>query len=133
MKNESKYNTKEKVLIYALAVGIGTVLSMLSVLFLGLVSLLLDLGEASASLFAALSLAVGGFSSAHLSSKKFKKKGIVNGIICAAVTFLLVFFISLIVDNGGITLNTLFNLVAALLSGLIGGISGVGQKKYGRM
>ena len=133
MKYESKYNTKEKALVFALAIGIGTFLSMLSVLVLAFLSLILDLGEASASLFAALSLAIGGFSSAFLSSKKFKKNGLLNGVICAAATFLLVFFISLVVDKDGITLNTLFNLLAALLSGLIGGIFGTGDKKYDRI
>ncbi len=133
MKNESIYNAKEKALIFALAISVGVVISLVSVLVFALISLFLDLPESAASMFAMMSLAIGGFSSAFLSSKKFKKKGIINGLICAAVTFLLVFFISLIVDKGGITLNTLFNLIATLLSGLIGGIGGVGQKKYGRI
>lgn len=133
MKNESIYNVKEKVLIFTLAISVGVVISLVSVLILALITLFLDLPEAAVSLFAMTSLAIGGFSSAFLSSKKLKKRGIINGIICAAATFLLVFFISLIVDKGGISLNTLFNLIAAVLSGLIGGISGVGQKKYGRI
>ena len=133
MKNESKYNTKEKILIYALAVTVGVVLSLLSIILFAIIMQVLDLGESTASLFAALSLAIGGFFSAFFSSKKLKKKGIVNGLVCAIVTFLLVFFISLIADKGGITLNTFFNFLSALLSGLIGGISGIGQKKYGKI
>ena len=133
MKNESKYNTKEKALIYALAIGIGIIVSFAFIVILALITLILDFGEASSAPFATISLTAGGFVSAFLCSKKFKKKGIVNGLICAIITFLLVFFISLIVDKGGITLNTFFNFIAALLSGLIGGISGVGQKKYGKI
>ena len=133
MKNESKYNLKEKSLIFALSVTVGIFTSLLFVLLFALIALLLDLGEGSSALFATSSLAIGGFLSAYISSKKFKKKGIINGLVCAATTFLLVFIISLIVDKGGITLNTLFNLIATVLSGLIGGISGVGQKKYDRI
>lgn len=132
MKNESKYNFKEKALIYALAIGVGIILSFVSVFILALISLFLDLGDAVSAPFAAISLAVGSFASSYLSSKKFKKGGIYNGLICASITFLLVFFISLIVDKGGITLNTLFNLIAVFLSALIGGISGTGQKKYSK-
>ena len=132
MKNESKYNQKEKILIYALSIGVGVFTSLVSVIIFAIAMLMLDLGESSSALFAVISIAVGGFVSAFLSSKKLNKGGILNGIICAVATFLVVFFISLIVDKGGVTLNTLFNLVTAFLSGLIGGISGIGQKKYTR-
>ena len=133
MKNESRYNLKEKSLIFAISVTIGIFASLVSVLLFALMALMLDLGEGASALFATTSLAIGGFLSAFISSKKLKKKGIINGLICAAITFLLVLIISLIVDKGGITLNTLFNLIATVLSGLIGGISGVGQTKYDRI
>ena len=130
MKNESVYNFKERSLIYALALGVGIFSSLIMIAFLAIITIFLDLGEASSGVFATISIAFGCFIAAFLSSKKLRKGGIVNGIICAITTFLLLFFVALIVDKGGVTFSTFFNFITAFLSGLIGGIMGVGQKRY---
>ena len=90
-------------------------------------------GYEYATVFATVSLAAGGFVSAFYFAKKIAKKGFLVGLLVGGAEFIIVTFISLFADKGGITVNTLFHLIIILLSSLIGGIVGVnkaGKQKY---
>lgn len=90
-------------------------------------------GYEYATVFATVSLAAGGFVSAFYLAKKIAKKGFLVGLLVGGAEFIIVTFISLFADKGGITVNTLFHLIIIMLSALIGGILGVNKaanKKY---
>ena len=77
---------------------------------------------------ATVSIAIGALFAAYSAAKKVGNKGYLVGLTVGGITFLLIFLVSLVVDSGGITFNTVFHLVIILLSALIGGISGVNKK-----
>lgn len=92
-----------------------------------------DISFEYASLFATLSVAVGLFIASYYAAYKRRDKGMLTGFICGIVTFMFIMVLSLIIDDGGITYNTLFHLIIFLLSSLIGGVLGVNKavnKKY---
>lgn len=91
-----------------------------------------ELGDAMAPLFATISVAIGIMVSSYWIAKRTGKKGFLIGLIIGLSVFSLVTVISLIADDGAMTLNTLFHLVIFVLSGLVGGILGVNKpnKKY---
>ena len=89
-------------------------------------------GYEYATVFATVSLAAGSLVSAFYLAKKIAKKGFLVGLLVGGTEFIIVTFISLFADKGGITVNTLFHLII-MLSALIGGILGVNKaanKKY---
>lgn len=92
-----------------------------------------QMGYEYATVFATVSLAAGTLASSFYAAKKIGKRGFLTGLIVGGITFLVVTLISLLVDKGGITVNTLFHLIIIMLSALIGGIMGVNKaqnKKY---
>ena len=92
-----------------------------------------DIGFEYSLLFSTLSVAVGLFIASYYMAYKRRDKGMLTGFICGVITFMIILIISLIIDDGGITYNTLFHLIIFLLSALIGGVLGVNKainKKY---
>lgn len=104
--------------------------------FIGLFSFLMyfaDLDSNYASLLGTLSVAFSILITSFLLAIKVKKRGFLIGFIIGISNFVLIFLISLVINGGGITYNTLFHLIIFVLSGLIGGILGVNKtsnKKY---
>ena len=98
-------------------------------LVFSVISVVGDLGEAFATPFASISAAVGCFVSAFFASRRLGVGGLLNGLICGGVMFVITLLISLWLDEGGLTVNTLFNFIIMFLSGIIGGIWGVNQKQ----
>lgn len=81
-----------------------------------------------APVFGTVSVAFGTFITAYILSKNIGQKGYLNGFLIAVTVFILNTLISLIIDDGGVTVNTLFHLIIYVLSGVIGGVMGVNKK-----
>lgn len=128
MKNETR-SAGDKILIYLLSIVVGFISTFILMLLFAFVSVTADLSDMFATPFASLSAAFGSVLSAYLSSRKLGSGGLLNGIICGGIMFLIIFLISLLIDDGGITINTLFNFIILLLSGIIGGVWGVNRKQ----
>ncbi|MGI6280050.1 MAG: TIGR04086 family membrane protein [Acutalibacteraceae bacterium] len=79
--------------------------------------------------FGVVSVAAGALACAYFLSAKKKCKGYMYGFIVGSITFIIVTIVSLIINDGGITVNTLFHLVIILLSSMTGGILGVNKKQ----
>ncbi len=112
---------------------LGVVTTSIFILLFSVFMYLSQMGYEYATVFATVALATGTFVSAFYAAKKIGNKGFLTGIIVGLITFLTVTVISLIVDKGSITSNTLFHFIIIMLSALIGGIMGVNRaanKKY---
>lgn len=88
----------------------------------------LNLKNELSPVLATIAISLGTLIAAFTAAKKIGNKGYLIGLTIGVITFLLIFLISLVVDSGGITINTLFHFVIITLSSLIGGISGVNKK-----
>ena len=113
--------------------------ALLNIIFTGvfvfifsIIMYLTQTGYEYSTVFATVSLGVGGFVSAFYAAKKLARKGFLIGALVGGVSFVAILLISLFVDKGGITFNTLFHFIIIMLSSLIGGIIGVNKsaKKY---
>ena len=87
-----------------------------------------QIGSEYSPVLATVSLAAGAFASAFYAARKIGKRGLFTGFVTGIIIFIAVTLISLIVDKGGITYNTLFHLIIIMLSALIGGVMGVNKK-----
>ena len=125
MSKEIRYNLSEKAVIYGLSVIVGIVTTIIMLLFFAAFYFATDMNDALVSPLSALCVGVGSLLSGFLSSKKIKTMGIVNGLICGAVLFLLVTFISLFFSESGFSMISLIHGAIILVSGMIGGVIGV--------
>ena len=127
MKNESTGGIAEKVVVYLISIVLGFIAMSVFMLIFAAVSVALDVSDKLATPFASVSAAAGALASAFLASKKLRSMGLINGLVCGGIMFFVVAAVALIISDGGLTLNTLFNFIIIMLSALIGGVWGVNQ------
>lgn len=85
----------------------------------------LEVNNKYSPIFGSVAVALGTFASSYFVSSKRKNKGYLNGIIIGSITFVLITLIGLIINGGGVTVNTLFHMIIIILSAVVGGILGV--------
>ena len=113
--------------IFGFIIGVITAFA-----FIALFALIMYFSGAAfnyAPVFATLSVAFGCFFAAFFTSRRQGNRGWLAGVIIGGITFILITLISLILNSGGITVNTLFRFIIIMLSSLIGGIIGVNKGK----
>lgn len=125
---------KEKIKIWPLIISvlIQTAVTFILVAVFALIINLANLDYKYAPVFGSVAVGLGSLAGAMRYSAKKKSKGYLIGLAFGGTTFLIVTLIGLILNGGGLTLNTLFHLIIIMLSSLSGGIIGVnkGGKKY---
>ena len=129
MKKDLLAGEKSKVISYVVSVVAGAAVTVTFMLIFAALIVGGDLSDRFIAPAASLATAFGGLTAGFTASKILKSGGLLNGAVTGGALFLLVLIISLFADRGGLTLNTLFNLLIIMLSALIGGILGVGKKK----
>ncbi len=130
MKKESQNN---KYLTFFKALLIEVVATAAFIFLFALVMYFTEMGFEYSAVFATVSAAVGCFFGGFYAAKKIGQKGLLNGAIIGIITFAIITLISLIVDDGALTVNTLFHFIIFMLSAIIGGVIGVNKgqnKKY---
>lgn len=116
---------------WILIIKSAVMLIISSAIFMALFSALmyfLELDKDYSPIFATVSVAIGCFLTAYFTSGKIGQKGLITGLITGLSVFILITVISLIVDKGTVTSNTLFHFIIFVLSSLIGGVMGVNKK-----
>ena len=125
---------KENIKIWPLIISvlIQTAVTFILVAVFALIINLADLDYKYAPVFGSVAVGLGSLAGAMRYSAKKKSKGYLIGLAFGGATFLNVTLFGLILNGGGLTLNTLFHLIIIMLSSLSGGIIGVnkGGKKY---
>lgn len=132
-KDFSKSNTDKLGLIFLKGVIFGLITTLLLMLGFSALILALDIDRAYAQVLSTVSVATGCFVASLYSAHKIGGRGYLVGLIIGIVTFGVITIISLIVNKGGLTSNTLFRLAIVVLASMIGGIVGVNRgknKKY---
>lgn len=125
MKKENE-NMKSVIPVAAAILGIA-VTAVFMALF-AFIMYIAQIGSEYSPVLATVSLAAGTFAAAFYAARKIGKRGLLTGFVTGGITFVVLTLISLIVDKGGITYNTLFHFVIIMLSALIGGVMGVNKK-----
>lgn len=112
---------------------LGVIVTAIFIFIFSVFMYISQMGYEYATVFATISIAAGTFAASFYAAKKLNKRGFLTGLIVGGITFLIITLISLFVDKGSITVNTIFHFVIIMLSSLIGGIMGVNKganKKY---
>lgn len=115
----------------AIPIGAGILAILVTAAFMAIFAVVMyiaQIGSEYSPVLATVSLAAGTFAAAFYAARKIGKRGLFTGLITGGIIFILITLISLIVDKGGITYNTLFHFIIIMLSALIGGVMGVNKK-----
>ncbi len=112
---------------------IEILVTVLFIIIFAAVMLFSDGAVNFAAVFATAAIALGCVAASFYAAKSIGKRGLLTGFIIGIITFCIITLISMILDSGAVTINTLFKFIIIMLSSLIGGVAGVnnGQnKKY---
>lgn len=125
-----KEKTKITVYLITALIQIGVVL--LSISIFALIMNLAEIDYKYSPVFGTISMSLGALAGAFYLAKAKGNKGYLTGLIIGGITFLIVTLIGMIINDGGITLNTLFHFIIIMLASVTGGIMGVNKnrKKY---
>ena len=106
--------------------------SFIFIVMFSAVMYLFNLNKVLSTIFATVSVSFGALIASFFTAKKLQNKGYLIGGAVGISTFIIITLISFVMDDGGITFNTLFHFIIIMLSSLIGGICGVNKqgKKY---
>lgn len=110
------------------ALILQVIVTFLGVSLFSIIMNLADVDYKYSPVFGSVVVALGAFASAYFLSRIKKSKGYVIGGAVGLITFLIVTLVGLIMNDGGMTVNTLFHLIIIMLSSLTGGILGVNKK-----
>ena len=88
---------------------------------------LTDMDYKYAPVLGSVATGIGAFIGAMFFSSKKKTKGYLTGLAFGGITFIIVTLIGMILNDGGLTVNTVFHLVIIMLSAISGGIIGVNK------
>ena len=134
MKNTKFKSTEKNFTFYCIkSVLIGVAVTFIFILLFSLLMYFVRLNDGFFLPFATVSVAAGSLAAAYYSASKKGEKGYLTGLICGGITFAAVTLISLAIDKGGLTLNTVFHFFIIMTASLFGGILGVNKgknKKY---
>ena len=106
---------------------IGILVTAAMIMLFALVMYFFETGYKYAPVFATVSVAAGSFAAAFFTARKNASKGLLTGLIVGGITFIVITLISLIINRGGLTSNTLFHLIIIMLASMIGGVTGVNR------
>ncbi len=110
--------------LIGVAVALGVIL--LTMLIAAAIMVLLDINIMYASPISSICAAIGTFCGAYFAARRNTKKGIVNGLMVAAIIYVIISIVALFLDSN-FTVMSLIHLAVIVLSGCIGGIMGVNK------
>lgn len=130
MGKEALYGKGKKgYLNYILGFVIGVITAAVFIVLFALIMFFWGAAFKYAPVFATVSVGAGCFDAAFFTAKKQGNRGWLAGAVIGGITFVLITLVSLIINSGGVTVNTLFHFIIIMLSSLIGGILGVNKGK----
>lgn len=121
-------NKKINYINILLGLFLQVAITLIAVSLFSIIINLSDIDYKYSPVFGSVAVALGAFANAYFLSRKKKSKGYALGGLVGLITFIVVTLIGLIINDGGITINTLFHLIIIMLSSITGGILGVNKK-----
>lgn len=122
--DKENFNWKPIVITVLIQIAVTAALVALFAVIINLT----DTDYKYAPVLASVAVALGSMISSYYMATKKKNRGYIIGGMIGASTFGIITIVGLILNDGGMTVNTLFHLIIIMLSSIIGGIAGVNKK-----
>ena len=109
--------------------GIGLAVSVMLLFLVSALLRFINIPHALIDPAATAALCIGALAAGLVCAKLNREKGLICGLICAAVLFAVWYLCGALIFGGEIGAAGIFRLVFLLLCGAIGGVLGVNSKK----
>lgn len=113
----------------ALSVGVGALVTFLILCVFALLMSVRDLPHSAVSPISILAVAAGTILSGWCCARILREKGLLWGLCCGTIFFLLAFFCELMLLGQPVGILALYKFIIYAASGMIGGVLGVNHKR----
>ena len=110
---------------FAMPVSAGIICIILCSVFFSAITFFILKSIQFQSIFTMVSLITGGVISGQICGKYRRRRGLIDGIICGSILYILIFTVGII--SGETT--DIKKLLLLLVAGAVGGVSGVNSKR----
>lgn len=123
---------KTKITSYLVTAIIQIAVILLSISIFALIMNFAEIDYKYSPVFGSISMGLSALAGSFYLAKAKGNKGYLTGLIIGGITFFIVTLVGMIINDGGITINTLFHFIIIILAAITGGITGVNKnsKKY---
>ncbi len=128
MRRNKKRLRKSKYYTVIFSTICGTLLISGLIMFFSYVGSKVDFSSGVISVLESLSISAGGYFSAYLYGKQKRHNGIVNGIKCGGILYIILFLFGIIYLKAFPPLRLIRLLILLVIAGSAGGIVGVNSK-----
>jgi len=111
-----------------LSAGWGLLIILLIVLAFSYLMTKIDVSDQVISVITAAAMCIGAYSGGYISARHHRKNGLIMGIACGSVIFLVLVVLSAFFANSAQGLSGGAKLFMVLMCGSVGGIVGVNSK-----
>lgn len=101
---------------------VGVLAILCSMCICAVLVLLVDIPIKYISILCSICLAIGGYTSGYVSAIKRQKKGVLSGILCGTILFILILLLNRLLYNGYWHYNVLLKGTILIITSAIGGI-----------
>lgn len=110
---------------FAVPVLVGIACLVLSSLIFSMLAFFIFGNMSFAVIFTVISLSAGGFASGYICGKYRRHRGLIDGVICGAVLYSLLFAVGAFAGE----FTDVKKLLLLVIAGAVGGVSGVNSKR----
>lgn len=82
------------------------------------------------SVLATIALGIGGYFGGYLCARKRHKNGMMLGVICGIIIFMVILLIGAVFAKAALGLGSAGKLMLTMICGAVGGVVGVNTKKH---
>ena len=118
-----------KSVLRGIAVSFGVILLICAVL--ATAEHYFDLSDTVIDITSVLILGIASFAASYAATQLYRSRGLLQGILCGASIFLIVFLLSIAFGEFEFMDATIIKAIICVLAGVVGGVKGVNTKKTG--
>ena len=118
-----------KSVLRGIAVSFGVILLICAVL--ATAEQYFDLSDTVLDITSVLILGIASFVASYAATQLYRSRGLLQGILCGASIFLIVFLLSIAFGEFEFKDATIIKAIICVLAGVVGGVKGVNTKKTG--
>ena len=122
---------EDKVPVKAILIGVAVSVAVMLILLCAICGLLVVMGAVPYRLLPYIALiadAGGAFCGTYIAAALHKGRGLILGLICGFILFVIHFFAGLC-SGGSVGIATLLRFIVLIVFGILGGIAGVNKKE----
>lgn len=129
MRQRRKYLSVNLPIFVVVSALIAIIITVFIFLIISFVMTKIDIPKNITQVLSIAALALGAYFGGYICAKKYRKNGLLRGVVCGFIVFIIVMIIGSLFAGSVIDLSSSSKLLIVIVTGGIGGAIGVNSKR----